>query len=322
MINPHAAHPLLVEDTDLARAWGRVLVHVIDNPGTAISPLVLSVTGFSNGKMPEGETPEGETPEDPNIRAALDAALASLGMQSVHTVANTIFPQSLWRLAGYDRQGLYAEYLANRSRYRALAPTKNGRGLYFERLIAYGEEGAPEGQLVNQLEFILTQYNARKGVRASMLQASTFDPTHDHTPAAQLGFPCLQHVSFVPVGDGTLAVNAFYATQQLFDKAYGNYLGLCRLGHFMAHEMGLSLGRLNCFVGVEKLERVTKSARAIDLVVGMVRRALETSSHGGSEPQFVSQHVRQDTGGRDDRGGSSGRANRADSLARVTQGNG
>lgn len=317
MINPHAAHPLLIEDANLARAWGRVLVHVIDNPGTAISPLVLSVTGFSIGK-----TPEGETPEDPNIRAALDAALASLGMQSVHTVANTIFPQSLWRLAGYDRQGLYAEYLANRPRYRALAPTKNGRGLYFERLIAYGQEGAPDGQLVNQLEFILTQYNARKGVRASMLQASTFDPAQDHTPAAQLGFPCLQHVSFVPVGDGTLAVNAFYATQQLFDKAYGNYLGLCRLGHFMAHEMGLSLGRLNCFVGVEKLERVTKSARAIEAVVETIHGALETSSHGSSEPQPMSQPVRRETGGHNDFAGGSGRDDRADRRAPATRGHG
>jgi hypothetical protein len=254
----------LIDDDDLARAWGRALLHVVDHPGTLISPLVLSVTGFS----------PGATPEVPTVREGLDGALARLGMQSVHTVANTIFPQSLWRYAGYDRQRFFAEYLANRPRYRALAPTKNGRGLYFERLIAYGPDGAPDDQLINQLEFIITQYKSRRGVRASMFQASTFDPAQDHTPAAQLGFPCLQHVSFVPVVDGTLVLNAFYATQQLFDKAYGNYLGLCRLGHFMAREMGLVLGRLNCFVGVAKLERITKGADALTPVIDAVRAAL------------------------------------------------
>ena len=49
--------------------------------------------------------------------------------------------------------------------------------------------------------------------------AFAIDPTRDHVREAQLGFPCLQHVSFVP-GDGLLTLNAFYATQQLFDKAY------------------------------------------------------------------------------------------------------
>ena len=56
-------------------------------------------------------------------------------------------------------------------------------------------------------------------------------------------------------------MNAFYATQQIFDKAYGNYLGLAQLGAFMAHEMNTRLVRLNVMVGVAKLERITKSDR-------------------------------------------------------------
>ena len=34
-------------------------------------------------------------------------------------------------------------------------------------------------------------------------------------------------------------MTGFYATQYVVERAYGNYLGLCRLGEFMAHEMGL-----------------------------------------------------------------------------------
>ncbi len=72
------------------------------------------------------------------------------------------------------------------------------------------------------------------------MQATTFDPGRDHVADARLIFPCLQQVSFVPTKEG-LVVNAFYATQQIFDKAYGNYLGLAQLGAFMAHEMGMPL---------------------------------------------------------------------------------
>ena len=68
----------------------------------------------------------------------------------------------------------------------------------------------------------------------------------------------LQQISFEPTATG-LVVNAFYATQQIFDKAYGNYLGVAQLGAFMAHEMGMPLARLNVMVGVAKLERIAKS---------------------------------------------------------------
>ena len=66
----------------------------------------------------------------------------------------------------------------------------------------------------------------------------------------------------LPSSDG-LVVNAFYATQQLFDKAYGNYLGLAQLGAFMAHELKTPLARLNVMVGVAKLERISKTDLAL-----------------------------------------------------------
>ena len=91
-----------------------------------------------------------------------------------------------------------------------------------------------------------------------MLQATTFDPGRDHVASARLGFPCLQQVSFEPTAAG-LVTNAFYATQQIFDKAYGNYLGLAQLSAFMAREMGMSLARLNVVVGIAKLEGINKS---------------------------------------------------------------
>jgi len=50
------------------------------------------------------------------------------------------------------------------------------------------------------------------------------------------------------------AASGFYASQYLFKRAYGNYLGLCRLGRFMAFQMGLKLVRLTCYAGFAHLD--------------------------------------------------------------------
>ncbi len=257
--------PLLIEETNLSRAWASAFLHIIDNPGKEISPLLITLTGFTNG-IPD---------EDRSIREALDNCLVANNKQKVHTVANTIFPSSLWRRSKYDRNRLFEMYLNALPRYKALASSKNRRGIYFERLIAFGS--GPENG--NQLEYIISQYKSRSGVRKSMFQAAIFDPARDHVPSAQLPFPCLQHVSFVPQDkDKTLTINAFYATQQIFEKAYGNYLGLCRLGDFMAHEMGLTLDRMNCFVGVAKLDTITKSHHSLTALTNVARNALEATT--------------------------------------------
>jgi len=252
--------PLLVSEASISRAYAKALLSILDGRGTEISPLVLSVTGF-------GE--HGDIPEDESLRSALDTLLRRKGRRDVEDVAYTIFPQRLWQMAQGDRAKLFEFYRMAIRAYKAMNRKANGRGLYFERLTMY--RGSPcDG---NQLEWILSQYAARSGVRKSMLQATTFDPSQDHTASAQLGFPCLQHVSFVPTTAG-LAVNAFYATQQIFDKAYGNYLGLAQLGAFMAHEMKMKLGRLNVTVGVAKLERIKKTDPQLTPVTAAARACL------------------------------------------------
>jgi hypothetical protein len=240
-----APEPVMINDSNLSRAWSRLLLRVLDGAGTEVSPLVLSVTGFDD---------KGGVPEDPAVLQALDQLLKRKGRLKVEDIAFTIFPQRVWDMSRGDRTRLFALYRATFPRWQAMNKKANGRGLYFERMVMYGR-GPCDG---NQLEWILSQFGSRSGVRRSMLQATTFDPGRDHVASAQLGFPCLQQVSFEPTTAG-LVVNAFYATQQIFDKAYGNYLGLTQLGAFMAHEMDMPLARLNVMVGVAKLERITKS---------------------------------------------------------------
>jgi hypothetical protein len=259
----HAHEPTVVSDTNLSRAWARIFLRILDRPGSEVSPLVLSLSGFDElGRLSETDT----------VRHSLDKVLTQKRSISVEDVAYTIFPERLWQIAGHDRARLFELYKGVYPRYVAMNRRANGRGLYFERLTMFGNDVPCDG---NQLEWILSQYNSRSGVRDSMFQAAVFDPARDHIKNARVGFPCLQHISFVPTGEG-LVVNAFYATQYIFDKAYGNYLGLAQLGAFMAHEMSLRMTRLNVTVGVAKLDGVSKSDASLRPIIAAARATLST----------------------------------------------
>lgn len=245
--------PVVIEGTNLSWVWAEAIRRIQAKRGHTISPLVISFHGFDQGGNPH---------EDADMRRDLDALLAAEGEWDIETVAFTIFPERLWQIAGGDRTKLFEIYRRAFPKYRLMNKQLNGKGLYFERLTMFGR--GPKGG--NQLEFIIEEYSGRKGVRDSMLQASVFDPERDHSRSALIGFPCLQHVSFVPTREG-LVTNAFYATQQLFNKGYGNYLGLAQLGRFVAHECDMQPARLNVYVGVAKLERIAKTdSRLVALV--------------------------------------------------------
>ena len=274
----HSTIPLLVDRKNLSTAWSEAMLHTIDHAGPEISPLILSISGFDK---------EGVAEEVPGVRRELDKLLAKKGHRNVEDVAFTIFPQRLWQVAGGDRSALFRYYNDAYPRYRAMNPRANRRGLYFERMTAYGR-GPCEG---NQLEWMLSQFDGRDGVRRSMFQCSIFDPERDHIADAQLQFPCLQHVSFEPTKSG-LVVNAFYATQQLFIKAYGNYLGLAQLGAFIAHEMKTPLLRLNVVVGVAKFERITKSDPDLQPLIYAARDSLAQFSSCNNNGTAQIKHSR------------------------------
>lgn len=250
-----------LEDQNLSLAWARALRLVGGRGRSEIVPLVVSVTGFD--KL-------GQVAEDNSIRSSIDALLLREGKQTIDTVANTIFPVALWN-PKQPRAFLFDRYARILPRLRK-ASRKNGRGIYFERFIT----GGPVGH-ENQLDFAISTYQTRKGVRRSVLQAAVFNPGRDHSAAALLGFPCLQHVSFAPT-DAGLAVNAFYAAQYLVERAYGNYLGLCRLGQFVAHELGLPLVRMTCFTGIAECD-MTKAK--ISDVLSEISRVLGPDEEEG-----------------------------------------
>ena len=265
--------PVVFSDTNLSRAWAQILVHAVDHPGTEISPLIVSLSGFRG---------QDAIPEVPAVRDALDTLLRSRNDFTVATVANTIFPQSVWRISGGDRYAFYEEYIQALPRYAALERL-NRDGTYFSRLIAYDIDartgrripnlaGVPENG--NQLDFVIKQLAQGKVRRDSAFQVSIFDPTRDHSTQPYKGFPCMQHLTFIRTDSGGVGLNAFYATQQIVRKAYGNLLGLCRLGHFVAGQTGLALDHVTVFVGCEKIGGVAKKDSRLAPVLAAVTVAL------------------------------------------------
>ena len=234
------SNPLFIQDTDLAYAWARAFLEAMKPGRGEILPLVVTVTGFADDRPTE----------NPGIRCALDEAILRMEEFSCVTVASTIFPQSLWN-PEESRDQLFERYRRILPRLRKMEK-RNQYGLYFERLIAFGP------QKINQLDHIISTYQGGNHRRSS-LQASIFDPAVDHTNQRQRGFPCMQQIAFAPFGDGELAITGFYAIQHLFERAYGNYLGLCDLGLFVAHELGLRLTQMTCVAGVAKLGNVNKA---------------------------------------------------------------
>jgi thymidylate synthase len=256
------SEPFLPTSRSLSVVWAEAFLKLMDHGVSEVTPLVLTVTDL-NGS--------GFASEHPGIRERLDRALAEHGLQTCHTVANTIFPESLWFPGEPDSaQRLYERYESIWPRVRH--HHQNRRGVYFRRLVAYHPNGAAS-EPVNQLQHIIDTY--RQGNhRRSALQAAVFDPTRDHTNCRQQGFPCLQQVAFVPVEDEGLCVTGFYPTQYLFERAYGNYLGLCRLGRFMADQMGLPFARMVCIASVARRSDAKVTKASLESVADDLRQVL------------------------------------------------
>lgn len=213
----------------------------------------------------------GTAQEESLIREALDDFLTgrsrldiSQGQADtnypVHTVSNTLFPASFYH-AGIEgaREHLYAQQQLIEGVQRRVRA--NRRGTYFDRLISYPGPKGPINQLENTVKKL--QKRTPRGVSSTFeinvghplddaLGASSADDgadLHVYIPHLDqdvpLGFPCLSHISLT-YHVGRLSLTAVYRNQHFVRKAYGNYLGLSRLLHFLCTECGLEPGEITC----------------------------------------------------------------------------
>ena len=249
---------------NLSIGWAKLML-ALTRPGvTRLMPVTLSIRGFGT---------DGTVNEIAEIRAAIDAFLNAQERKDTENVAFTIFPQRYWQISAGDREAFFALFIESFQRIQSFNPRNNKRGSYFQRLVDLN--GGGRGP--NQLKWMLDDYDKHpKARRTSKFQATTFDPARDHTASGQLEFPCLQQISFV-FEDGALQLNAFYATQQIARKAYGNYLGLARLGAFMASQMDLNFEQLNVFIGMAKMD-VSKSDPDLETLMNVIKLHVDTKA--------------------------------------------
>ena len=234
--------PIVIESSNLSIAWCKSL-KAATHGQTRGRPQLISLVGFSN------QSPE----EDAAIEIAIDEAMMNTGTQlTCNNVAFTIFPSQLCD-ESEPAQATFDRWKRAYPRLLKRASKKNSqwsKGFYFYRMIAYGE-GNKGDRSINQLDHIINIWN--EGVHNSMgLQISCFDPLRDHNRSRQRSFPCLHQIGLTTEKNGTqwlLTLNAFYPVQNILQRAYGNYQGLCRLGKFMSrHMIGCRFHRLNCFI--------------------------------------------------------------------------
>jgi thymidylate synthase len=231
----------IVKSNSISDAWREAVALAITSPAREVISLIVNIE-CSGTAWPE---------EDLEFRATLNDRLTSEGKSSIETVARTIFPNGLWN-PKLSRQAFYARFFRILPKLKKCRKNRNGH--YFERLVDY-PQSRTSAKKFNQLEHIINTYTKKGNHRRSALQATLVNPFLDAKHSRQLGFPCLHQVAFLPnKRKRTLRVVAYYPTHYLFERAYGNYLGLLYLGRFMAQEMKFSLEGLTCIAGVAVFE--------------------------------------------------------------------
>lgn len=236
-----------------------------------------------------------------SVRSVLDHALERSGAQSVQTVAETIFPTSLYpdpdidwapELTAVERDlldqaaaSLYAAYCDMLP--LLLSANGNHSGTYFSRMITWpGKTTGGFNQLAARVERLRREHSAGRMTNNTLDVDLAADALADDTAGAEdlpgiqvyaatdkrsRGFPCLTHIDMT-LFQGRLHATAIYRHQYLVDKAYGNLLGLSWLMHFLCQQSGFEVGEL-----VVHATLADTQGRARALALGReARGALET----------------------------------------------
>ncbi|WP_063803485.1 MULTISPECIES: hypothetical protein [Streptomyces] len=242
-------HSFTVAERDVTQAWVAACNKLDrkDNPGRTGLHTVVRIAE--------------PTRDDPVFRAELDRLRTALGLWPLETVASTLFPAAL--AARTASAGELAE------RYRRMYPAikrypGNHRGTYFGRLVFYP---AASKDSVDQLGTVISRLRAQAaGTKIAAGYEIDLAATADTEAGADLlvhtagkdnsyiGFPCLSHLSLQLDRDQRVHAAALYRSHFMFERAYGNYLGLGRLLAYIAKQAGLACGTLTVVAGHARLD--------------------------------------------------------------------
>jgi hypothetical protein len=238
-----------IDAASVSEGWCKLYLKTFAALDTQLGPTMIRILAGDEHGLCE---------ECPAVRKELDSILMTANKPNTNETASIIFPHRVWKNNNWDIEQLSDWYLGSfLPRLKATAPSRFRR-TYFERMIDYfslGQENPDHRG--NQLKFVIDRCKdaTAKGThfRQSGLQIAVFDPARDHSREPYLLFPCLQQIGFHFPSNETLGLTAYYPTQKLVERAYGNYLGLCQLGEFVADSLGLRFTEFGCFIGSPRL---------------------------------------------------------------------
>lgn len=186
------------------------------------------------------EDPTLVSPADKAIVTAVDTWLRKNGAQPLQTVANTIFPQSV-----YERHGRPAFYQVYLDDIWGRIKKAGDWGRYFERMISFPLP--KKGKPINPLEDMIDKMKRKvSGGRCFMhvYELTIFDPIRD--AGRDMNRQCMSFMSFHLSNESPrkLMLTAVYRNHYYTERLLGNLIGLGRLMRFIATEVDVEVGEL------------------------------------------------------------------------------
>ncbi len=214
-------------ESSCGRAWASAAQALI-NAGDEAYNVIIDV-----------DDPSAHDDVDNAIISLVDDFLRDRNTHPIITVANTIFPQSLYEKFGSPQ--LFDEYFLG---FDKLSSNTKRWGRYFERL---SRHKLLNGETYNPLLVMIDRIKQQEksGHRySSAYELAVYDPLLDGR--AFRGAQCLSFLSFKVHPDRGLMLTVMYRNHTYITRCLGNLIGLGRLQAFIAKECSLKIGPLTC----------------------------------------------------------------------------
>ena len=212
------------EDT-CAKAWLSAVLNVNAEPGHEAFNVIIDVAN-----------PTHETRDDLKIITLLDDFLVTHDAQPLQSVANTIFPYSIYKKYGSPEfYNVYLDKIYPRVK-------KNEWGRYFERMINYqvgGDRLNPLAELIDKLKQALI---GKVRTFHNIYELGIYDPARDAN--RRMNRQCLSFLSFKLDSEKRVLLTAVYRNHFYIARLLGNMIGLARLMEFISIEAGSKVGSL------------------------------------------------------------------------------
>lgn len=227
--------PIPTQQTPAA-AWLEAVAAVNSEAGHETHNVIIDVA-----------EPLTQSAADRRVLDIADRFLRTHGALPLQSVANTVFPQELYR-----RHGEPALYDVYGDVYERIKKKQGDWGRYFERMI---RRPTADGKMINPLADLVSKMRQHVhgggktfrniyelAISDSALDVPIYDPERDAGPV--MNRQCLSFLSFKLDHDNSVMLTALYRNHYYIERLLGNLIGLARLMAFVGQEASVPVGAL------------------------------------------------------------------------------